>query len=128
MDEAVRREVVLPVDRATAWAEVAQLAGWVADEVELDLRPGGEGVFRWAGGQERRAVVEEVEPGRRLAFTWAGENGETSLVELTLDDTADGGTRLVVVEVPLVTVRAVGAALAAVAPSHRGPAMVAACA
>ncbi|HEV2754055.1 MAG TPA: SRPBCC domain-containing protein [Solirubrobacteraceae bacterium] len=127
MDEAVRREVVLPVDRDTAWEEVAGLTGWVADEVEIDLWPGGEGIFRWADGEERRALVEEVEPGRRLAFSWTGEDGEPSLVELTLDDAPDGATRLVVLEIPLVGLHAVSTAPAA-GGQRRGPAMVAGCA
>ena len=127
MDEAVRREVVLPVDRDTAWEEVVGLAGWVADEVEIDLWPGGEGTFRWADGEERLALVEEVEAGRRLAFSWTGEDGEPSLVELTLDDAPDGATRLVVLEIPLVALHAVSAAPAA-GGRRRGPAMVAGCA
>lgn len=93
----------------------------------IDLRPGGEGIFRWAGGEQRRALVEEVEPGRRLAFSWVDDQGESSLVELTLDDAPGGATRLVVLEVPLVVLRAVGAVPAA-GGARRGPAMVAACA
>lgn len=128
MDEAVRREVELSVDRAAAWSEVCHLAGWVADEVDIELRAGAEGTFRWADGTRREAVVEEVEPGRRLAFTWRGEDGESSLVELTLDDTTGGGTRLTVVEVPLVALRVASRAVVAGGErAGRGPAMVAAC-
>jgi uncharacterized protein YndB with AHSA1/START domain len=61
--------------------------------VELDLRPGGGASFRWANGEERHAIVTEVEPERRLAFDWEDEG----TVEFTLADDADG-TRLVVIE------------------------------
>ncbi len=129
MGETVRREVELSVDRAAAWAEVSRLAGWLADEVDLVLSPGAQGTFRWADGTRRDAVVEEVEPGRRLAFTWCGEDGEPSLVELTLDDAPAGGTILTVVEVPLVELRVASRAVVAGSErAGRGPAMVAACA
>ena len=74
-------------------AEPERLAEWFANDVELELRPGGGISFRWSNGEERRATVTEVEPERRLAFEWEDE-GE---VEFTLDDDPDG-TRLTVVE------------------------------
>jgi uncharacterized protein YndB with AHSA1/START domain len=92
----VRREIVLPARREDVWealTEPERLAEWFANDVDLDLRPGGGASFRWSNGEERRATVTEVELGRRLAFEWE-EEGE---VEFTLDDDADG-TRLVVVE------------------------------
>lgn len=68
------------------------LAEWFANEVVLDLRLGGTGVFRWDDGSERRAVVEEIEPNRRFAFRWfeAEDAGAETVVELTLDETPDG--------------------------------------
>jgi uncharacterized protein YndB with AHSA1/START domain len=92
----IRREIVLPAPREDVWdalTEPERLAEWFANDVDLDLRPGGGASFRWSNGEERHATVTEVEPGRRLAFEW-DEEGE---VEFTLDDDADG-TRLVVVE------------------------------
>ena len=67
------KEVLLPVDRDEAWEAVSEpegLEAWLADRVELDLRPGGEATFVLPGGVERRGIVEEVEPGERLAFWW----------------------------------------------------------
>ena len=90
------KEVVLPVDPDQAWDAVTEpdaLEQWLADEVELDLREGGEATFRWSNGEERHTTVTEVEPERRLAFEWDDE-GE---VEFTLDDDVDG-TRLLIVE------------------------------
>jgi uncharacterized protein YndB with AHSA1/START domain len=92
----IRREIVLPAPRVEVWealTEPERLEDWFANDVDLDLRPGGGASFRWSNGEERRAIVTEVDHERRLSFTWDDE-GE---VELTLDDDADG-TRLTVVE------------------------------
>jgi uncharacterized protein YndB with AHSA1/START domain len=92
----IRREIVLPATRDEVWdalTEPERLADWFANDVEVDLRPGGGASFRWSNGEERRATVTEVDPERRLAFEWDDE-GE---VQFTLEDDADG-TRLTVVE------------------------------
>jgi uncharacterized protein YndB with AHSA1/START domain len=95
--DAVRKEVVYEgVSREDLWAaltEAAQLEDWFANEVELDLRPGGGASFRWGNGEERHATVIDVDPERRLALEW-DDDGE---VEFTLDDD-EAGTRLTVVE------------------------------
>jgi uncharacterized protein YndB with AHSA1/START domain len=92
----IRREIVLPATRDDVWdalTDEERLGDWFANDVELDLRPGGGASFRWSNGEERHATVTEVEPERRLAFDWEDEG----TVEFTLADDADG-TRLVVVE------------------------------
>ena len=92
----IRREIVLPASRDDVWDALTdedRLEEWFANDVELDLRPGGGASFRWSNGEERYATVTEVEPERRLAFDWEDEG----TVEFTLDDDVDG-TRLVVVE------------------------------
>jgi uncharacterized protein YndB with AHSA1/START domain len=99
---AARRRVVLPGSREDVWRALTdpdRLAQWFANEVELDLRPGGKGVFRWADGTERRATVEDVEDKRRFGFRWEEEGEEPTRVELMLDD-ADDGTEVTVVESP----------------------------
>ena len=103
-EPSVRREIVFPEPREDVWRAVTEpdrLAEWFANEVELELRPGGGGRFRWDDGSERAATVEEVDPERRFAFRWRDEQGgePETLVELTLEDDPDG-TRLVVVETP----------------------------
>jgi len=106
-EQVVRRETVLEVDRGTAWdalRDPRELEGWLADEVELEIVEGAEGVLRWRDGEERAARVEEVAEGRRLALHWWEPGGEPTLVELTLDDVPEG-TRLVVIEVPVVQLR-----------------------
>ena len=108
MDEqtAVRREVTLPLSRDEAWeaiSEPAELERWLAEEAELDPEPGGDVAVRFHDGAEREGYVEEAEPGERLALRWwdVDDPGVESRVVFTLAD-APGGTRLVVVETPLI--------------------------
>jgi uncharacterized protein YndB with AHSA1/START domain len=92
----IEREIVLPSPREDVWealTEPERLEDWFANDVDIDLRPGGGARFRWSDGEERHATVVEVEPERRLTFEWEDEG----LVEFTLEDDPDG-TRLVVVE------------------------------
>ncbi len=97
----VRREIVLAAPRRIVWellTEPDHLARWFANEVELDPRPGGAGVFRWHDGSERRARVDVADAERELTFEWADADGsEPTRVAITLDDTPDG-TRVAVVE------------------------------
>jgi uncharacterized protein YndB with AHSA1/START domain len=92
----VEREVVFPASPAEVWealTEPERLEEWFATEVELDPRPGGEGVFRWGDGDERHAVVREAEPEERLVLDW-DDDGE---VVLELEE-VEGGTRVRVTE------------------------------
>jgi uncharacterized protein YndB with AHSA1/START domain len=92
----VRKEVLFDAPRDEVWSALTdpeRLEDWFANDVELDLRPGGGASFRWSNGEERQATVTEVEPERRLAFEWEDEG----VVEFTLDDEGDG-TLLIVVE------------------------------
>ena len=92
----IRREIILPAPREEVWdalTEPDRLADWFANDVDLDLRPGGGASFRWSNGESRTATVTEVDPERRLAFEWDDEG----VVAFTLDDDPDG-TRLTVVE------------------------------
>src|SRR4051794_10975370 len=92
----IRREIVLPAPREDVWealTEPERLADWFANDVDIDLRPGGGASFRWSNGEERHATVTEVDPERRLAFDWDDEG----TVEITLDDDV-AGTRPVVLE------------------------------
>jgi uncharacterized protein YndB with AHSA1/START domain len=105
----VEREVVLPAPADVVWQAItddAELSDWFGADVELDARPGGEGRFVGDDGDVRKAVVEAVEPERRLRFVWWPEDGGSgpTSVELELFEVGDGGattTRLVVVEAPI---------------------------
>jgi uncharacterized protein YndB with AHSA1/START domain len=90
------REVVFPAPPEDVWealTEPERLEEWFANDVELDVRPGGAGVFRWDDGEERHAVVREAEPGERLVLDW-NDDGE---VAFTLEEVPEG-TRLLVRE------------------------------
>ena len=92
----IEREIVVPASPDEVWealTEPERLEEWFATDVELDAEPGGEAIFRWENGEERRAVVREAEPGERLVLDWddAGE------VMLELEE-VEGGTRVRVVE------------------------------
>jgi len=92
----VERDITFPAGPDEIWealTEPDRLEEWFATEAELDPRPGGEGVFRWGDGEERRATVREAEPEERLVLDW--EDGGEVVIEL---EEVDGGTRLHVVE------------------------------
>jgi hypothetical protein len=93
----VSREIVLPVDRETAWEAVTNLERWLVDEGSLDLEAGAEGSLTLPGGETRWACVEEVTPGELLSFWWHAPDALATLVEVSLVD-AVSGTRVVVVE------------------------------
>jgi uncharacterized protein YndB with AHSA1/START domain len=100
----VERSIVLPLPADEAWEVVTErehLERWLAREVELDLRPGGEGRFRLDDGSERDAVVESVDDGRRYAFWWRSTDDDAApptRVEISLDEAGDESTVLTVVE------------------------------
>jgi uncharacterized protein YndB with AHSA1/START domain len=92
----VEREIVVPEAPDEVWdalTDPERLQEWFASEVELDARPGGEGVFRWGDGDERRAVVRELEQAERLVLDW--DDGGSVAIEL---ETSETGTRIRVVE------------------------------
>ena len=109
--QTVERAIMIPAPPEDVWPAVSRsddLSTWFGAEVELDARPGGRGVFRWPDGTERQAVVEAVEPGRRLSFRWLPfqrtPEGEavtvpSTRVEITLDAVPEG-TLVRVVEQP----------------------------
>lgn len=136
--DAVRREVVLDAPVERVWAALADddgLSGWLADEVELEVREGATGTVRDVGGPWRDVAVEEVVPGRRLGLSWRDVGDRPSVVDLVLEPAGDGRTRVVVVEVPVATLRLVapaaerllradgpgGPSWAGPAPTARGP-------
>jgi uncharacterized protein YndB with AHSA1/START domain len=96
MELRVEREVVFPAEPSEVWealTEPERLEEWFATEAELDPVPGGEGVFRWGDGEERRAVVREAEPEERLVLDW--DDGGEVVLEL---EKVEGGTRVRVSE------------------------------
>jgi uncharacterized protein YndB with AHSA1/START domain len=124
MADRIERELRLPVSREEVWDAVIS-DGWLAEEVELDLRPGGDASFRSADAV-KAGWVEEVSAPSRLAFWWAEDGEPASRVELTI--ASDGvETRLRVVETrPLEVLDLLGVPLPRIGGATFGPALVAA--
>ena len=110
VDDRIERETVIdaPVERVWELITEAEHVGrWFGDAgAEIDLRPGGDMVIRWAEHGASHGRVVAVEPHTRFAYRWAPfedpageapEEGNSTLVEFTLAAEGDG-TRLRVVE------------------------------
>jgi len=110
VQDQIERETVInaPVERV--WeliTEAEHLGRWFGDAgAEIDLRPGGAMVLRWADSAASRGRVVAVEPHTRFSYRWApftdpgGDEpveGNSTLVEFTLASEGDA-TRLRVVE------------------------------
>jgi len=96
----ITRELTIPSPPEEVWEALTdpeRLAEWFANEVELDPRPGGRGVFRWDDGEARTALVEEADPPHRFGFRWTDEEGEGGEVAFELEET-EGGTKVTVRE------------------------------
>ena len=124
MTDRIERELWLPASPDDVWDAVTR-DGWLAEEVQLDLWPGGEASFR-SRETLKTGWVEEVRAPSRLVFWWATGDEPATRVELTLrPDSA--ATRLRVVETrPLEVLDLVGLPLRGVGGSTFGPALVAA--
>ena len=90
-----------------AWTDPGELAQWfgpagaTAQDVEIDLRPGGHyrmTLIESNGVHPLSGVYSEVKSPERLVFSWVWGHGELTGVEMqvTLDfeETKDGGTLL----------------------------------
>jgi len=134
MSDRIERRVELPTTLELAWQAVTDpdwLALWLADEIRLDPRPGGEASFQ-IGDETRSGWVEEMSPPDeegtgRLAFWWALDDEPASRVELTVTAVTDQRTLLRVVETrPLDVLDLVGTPLPGHGGTTYGPALVAA--
>jgi hypothetical protein len=107
MSERVERRLWLAASTEQVW-DVITGADWLADEVTLDLRPGGDALFR-SGDEVKSGWVEEAcgptrsEDGSgRLAFWWTTDGEPATRVEVTLAPATgwDGpeGTRVRIIE------------------------------
>ena len=138
MTDVIQRELELPGSLDEAWralTDPAWLQSWLADEVSLELWPGGDarfvidGVVRGGWVEEVTAPAPGHRPGRsgRLAFWWqpdGGIDGSASRVSLEVEAT-DDGTRLRVVEArPLDVLDLVGVPLPGQGGASFGPALV----
>ena len=102
-DVQVERTVDLDAPAAEVWTALTDdgaLSDWFGAEVTLDAVPGGGGRFEEPDGEVRHALVEDVDPGRRLSFRWwAEDDDEGPITSVTFELTeVEGLTRLVVTE------------------------------
>ena len=123
MADRIERIVSLPAPPEPVW-EMVTADGWLADQVELDLRPGGDAHFR-SQHSSKTGWIEEAMAPSRLAFWWALDDEPATRVELTLEREDDGGTQLRVVESrPLDVLDLVGTPLGRTGGASFGPALV----
>src|SRR5688500_16946386 len=100
--DQIERETVIdaPVERVWELITDAEHVGrWFADAgAEIELRPGGAMVLRWAEHGTSRGRVVDVEPRSRFSYRWApfkdpgGDepaDGNSTLVEFTLHPERD---------------------------------------
>jgi uncharacterized protein YndB with AHSA1/START domain len=134
--DLIERELRLEASCPEAWRALTDphwLSAWLADEVDVDWRPGGEARFL-VDGELLSGWVEEVTPPSpddsrpgRLAFWWARGAEPATRVELVLTVAANGGVRLRVLETrPLEILDLVGMPLPGANGRRHGPALVAA--
>jgi uncharacterized protein YndB with AHSA1/START domain len=110
VDDPIKREVTVDAPADAVWdalTDPVELAAWFGADAEVDLRVGGAIRFRWPDGSERRGLVTDLDPPRRLAFRWrelrAGAAGlaavDATVVAFSLE-ADDRGTRVTVTESP----------------------------
>jgi uncharacterized protein YndB with AHSA1/START domain len=125
MSDRIERELTLPATPDEVWEAVTE-DGWLADEVDLTLEPGGEARFS-SGDSVKTGWVEDVHAPERLAFWWAADGEPATRVELTLEPYGDDATTLRVVETrPLDVLDLAGMPLYGVGGPSYGPVLVAA--
>jgi uncharacterized protein YndB with AHSA1/START domain len=126
MAERIERELLIEADAEQVWEAITG-EGWLADQVLLELRPGGDALFR-SDHEVKTGWVEDVLAPERLAFWWAADGEPATRVELTLIESQGGeATVLRVIETrPLELLDLVGTPLPGVGRKTFGPALVAA--
>lgn len=132
MNDQIERELLLGAEPTDVW-EAVTAPGFLAEDVQLELYPGGEARFG-SGDEVKTGWIEEaVAPGvdgdcgGLLVFWWSADDEPASRVELTLEPAGERATRLRVIESrPLEVLDAIGIPLPGRGSSAHGPAMLAA--
>jgi len=103
----IERDVTIEAPVELVWrtiTEPEQIVLWFADQVELELEPGGSGFLVFEDEHRAPVQVETVEPPTRFSFRWNHPAGEqplavnSVLVEFTLTPAGSERTHLRVVE------------------------------
>jgi uncharacterized protein YndB with AHSA1/START domain len=125
MSDRIERELTVPATPDEVWEAVTG-DGWLADEVEMTLEPGGEARFA-CDDSIKTGWVEDVRAPERLTFWWAVDGEPATRVELTLEPHGEDATTLKVVETrPLDVLDLVGMPLYGIGGPSHGPVLVAA--
>jgi uncharacterized protein YndB with AHSA1/START domain len=123
MHHEVEREIVLDAAPDEVWRALTdpeRMDGWLGEEAEIELEPGGELHLIDPVDGERTGWVEAVEPGRRLAVWWqAAGDDESTRVQFDIEERVDGTVLTVVETRPLADIEVQAADL-------RGPMALAA--
>jgi uncharacterized protein YndB with AHSA1/START domain len=128
--ERIERELLVPAPPFEVW-ELIVASGWLAEEVSLELFPGGDARFV-TDGEVREGWVEEVISPEdtsgwsgRLTFWWANGEDVATRVELTLEPEENGQTRVRVIEGrPLDMLDVTGIPLPGAGGANPGPVML----
>src|SRR5579863_9580878 len=130
MTDQIERDLLLPAPPEDVWRVVTG-SGWLAEDVRLDLVPGGDASFTSERWSKTGWIEEAIAPCSadgvvgRLAFWWAGDGEPATRVELTLEPEGEEVTRLRLVEARVLDVLdVVGIPLAGGPASSHGPAML----
>ena len=128
-EQSVEREITVPVAPEEAWGLVTErrhLERWLAPEVDIDLRDGGDVRVVGDDGVERTGTVELIDAPSRLRFTWEAEREGPTIVEISLSPIEDG-TRIGIVEREPLRVDAVAGNVVPLRPTPAaGPLLLAA--
>jgi uncharacterized protein YndB with AHSA1/START domain len=126
--ERIDRDVLIPAPPEHVW-DVITSDGWLAEQVELELMPGGDARFADPGsvrtGWVEEVIAPEADADGRLVFWWGPEGEPATRVELVLRPLGDGTWVRVAETRPLEALHLVGAALPGQSGASSGPAMLA---
>jgi len=130
----IERDIVIDAPVDVVWRTITepdQIVQWFADRVDVEARPGGDGLLTFhdpAQDQlvEAPIVVEAVDEPHQFSFRWGHPSGErpvagnSMLVEFTLVVEGQDRTRLRVVETGLELLDWPAEQKTAYADDHRG--------
>ncbi|MDP2292199.1 MAG: SRPBCC family protein [Actinomycetota bacterium] len=105
-DLQIEREIILQESADEVWPLLSSADGWqqwLVDAATIDVADGAEGDVI-DGGVVRHVQVVEVDEARRVTFRWWERDDPDSVSEVCIQvlPLLDGGSRMLVVERPLV--------------------------
>jgi len=129
--DSIEREVLIAAPVETVWSIVTepdQISRWFANSAEVDLRPGGDLLFKFDSGIPGQGTVEKVEPPSLFSFRWISPEpgrdmeaaqGRYTTVVFTLEAQGEG-TLLRVAESGLAALEGTAEENATLAERHDG--------